>query len=252
MTRRFLLAALIAGIPGLHAQELPTVEAIMNRYIEVTGGKEVWSKRKSERVTMRIEYPAAGLSGKITRYSAEPGRYYSSMEMGAGLGAIEMGLSEGVAWQNSALIGPRILNGQERADMIREGTLNAALHWRRLYPKAVVEGVEVVDGEECYKVVMTPAEGRSVTRYFQKKSGLEVKLTTVVANQMGEIPVTITVSDYKNFGGVWAPARTTQKAAGQEFTLEVEDVQINPEIPAERFALPAEVQALAAKAGPRK
>ena len=75
--------------------------------------------------------------------------------------------------------------------------------------------METVDGQECYKVVLTPAEGKPETMYFQKKSGLAVKTTTVAVSPMGEIPVEVLVANYKNFDGVLAPAKTTQKAAGR-------------------------------------
>ena len=67
----------------------------------------------------------------------------------------------------------------ERAEAIREGNMNSTVNWRKLYPKVVNAGIETIDGEECYKVVMTPAEGKPITGYYQKKSGLQVKLTTV-------------------------------------------------------------------------
>jgi hypothetical protein len=64
---------------------------------------------------------------------------------------------------------------------------------------------------------------------------------------MGEIPVEVTVAGYKDFGGVLAPSKVTQKAAGQEFTITMEKVQVNAELPPDRFALPPEVRTLLEK-----
>jgi hypothetical protein len=252
MTRRIalitLLSGFLAGLPALHAADPPpTAESILDRYIEVTGGKQAYAKRKSEIINGTLDFTAQGIKGKIQRYSAEPDKYYATLDI-PGVGAIEMGVSGGIAWEKSAILGPRIKSGEEKAQSIREASLNASLNWRKLFPKVQVEGVETVDGEVCYKVLMSPPEGHSQTMYFQKKSGLAVKITTVATSQMGEVPVVVTVTDYKNFDGVWVPAKTTQKAAGQEFTISIESVQTNPEIPPDRFALPAEIKALAAKA----
>ena len=246
MTRRF--AVLLGGAFCVYgADALPSAESIMDRYVEVTGGKQAYAKRTSEIMSAKLDFPAAGIAGKITRYAAAPDKYYSVMEL-PGVGNIEMGFSEGVAWEKSAMLGPRIKSGSEMADAVREATLNATADWRKLYAKSAVEGTETVDGELCYKVVLTPADGRPMTMYFQKSSGLAIKMTTIASSgQMGEIPVTIIVTDYKNYSGVWAPARTTQKAAGQEFTIAIEKVDVNPEIPPEKFALPAEIKALVAK-----
>jgi zinc protease len=249
MNRRFLLIALAGGLfPGAHlsafaADPLPSPESILDRYVEVTGGKQVYEKRKSEIATGTLEYPAQGIKGTITRYETEPDNYYATLEI-PGIGKIEMGVNGDVAWENSAIMGPHIKSGEEKRQAIREATMNSTLYWRKLFPKVETAGVEMVDGQECYKVVLTPAEGNAETMYFQKKSGLAVKTTMVAVSQAGDIPVEVTVADYKNFGGVMAPAKVTQKAAGQEFTISIDKVQVNAEIPAERFALPPEIRAL--------
>jgi hypothetical protein len=251
MNRRLALVILVGGLPAVHAADpLPSAESILDRYVEVTGGKQAYAKRKSEIITGTLEFAAQGIKGAIKRYSAEPDKYYATLDI-PGIGLIEMGVSGGIAWEKSAIMGPRLKNGEEKAEAIREATLNSTLNWRKLYPKAETTGLETVNGEECYKVVMSPPEGHSQTMYFQKKNGLALKTTTVASSQMGEIPVSIIVSDYKNFEGVWVPAKVTQQSSGQEFIITIDSVEVNPEIPASRFALPAEVQALAAKAAAR-
>jgi outer membrane lipoprotein-sorting protein len=110
----------------------------------------------------------------------------------------------------------------------------------------------MVDGELCYKLVLTPAEGNPETMYFQKKSGLAVKITTIAVSQMGEVPFEVVSSDYKNFGGVSMPTKITQKAGGQEFTITIQDVKMNQPLAPDRFDPPAEIKALMAKAADKK
>jgi hypothetical protein len=229
------------------ADPLPSAESVLDRYVQVTGGKQAYEKRKSEIAHGTLEYASLGIKGSITRYAAEPDKYYASMDI-EGLGKVEMGVNGQVAWENSVLLGPRVKSGVERAEAIREGRLDSAVNWRKLYPKVEIAGIETIDGQECYKVVMTPAEGQPITGYYQKKSGLQVKLTTVAASQMGDIPVEMLASDYKNFGGILEPAKVIQKAGPQEFTITLERVEVNPDIPPEQFALPAEVRQLVDKA----
>ncbi|MBZ5676100.1 MAG: hypothetical protein LAP61_17805 [Acidobacteriia bacterium] len=250
MNRRVLILILAAGagVTSVYgADPLPSAESILDRYIQVTGGKQAYLKRKSEIAHGTVEYAAVGIKGSLTRYAAEPDKYYASLDID-GLGKVETGVNGEIAWENSALLGPRVKSGVERAEAIREGNMNSTANWRKLYPKVVNAGIETVDGEECYKVVMTPAEGQPITGYYQKKSGLQVKLTTVSTTQMGDIPVEMIASDYKNFGGILEPAKVIQKAGPQEFTMTLERVEVNPAIPPETFALPAEVRKLVDKA----
>ena len=168
------------------------------------------------------------------------------------MGKIESGINNGVAWDKNPMLGPRVKSGIERAQSLREDAFNFAIHWRELYPKAETVDVETLDGELCYKLVLTPAEGNPETMYFQKKSGLAVKTTTVAVGPMGDMPVESLASDYKSFGGVTMPTKMTQKAAGQEFTITIQDVKINQPLPADRFEPPAEIKALLNKAPEKK
>ena len=247
MNRRIAIAVLFGLVaPVFAADELPAGESLLDRYIEVTGGKAAYEKRKSEVVTGRLEFAALGIKGKMTRYAAEPDKYYSSTEIDQ-IGKVEMGVSGGVAWENSALLGPRVKSGEEKAQSLREARMNASYHWRDLYTKAETTGLEDVDGKPCYKVVVTPKEGKPETLYFEKDSGLLKKTTVIAASQMGDVQAEIIASEYKDFGGILVPAKATQKAAGQEFSIIIDNVAVNPEIPAERFELPAAIKALVDK-----
>jgi hypothetical protein len=253
MTRRIALALFAGGLTGgflYAADELPTPDSLIDRYVEVTGGKANYEKRVTEIMTAKLEFPALGLSAPVKRYSA-PNKYYSTVEM-PGIGTMEIGYTDGIAWEKSVAMGPRVKTGVERAEAIREATMNSTANLRKLYEKITVEGIESVDGEDNYKVVLEPKEGKPMVMMFQKKSGLVTKMVATAVSPMGEVPVEIKVSDYKNFGGVWVPAKTTQKAAGQEFTITIESVDVNTPIPPERFATPPEIKALAGKAATAK
>jgi hypothetical protein len=253
MKRHLILAALLGftSLSFAQTEPLPKPETILDHYIEVTGGKAAYEKRKNAIETGVLEFKVQGLKGPITRYSAEPTEEYSIIEL-EGVGKIEGGIHDGVAWEKSTIIGPRIKTGAEKTQTLREGTFNASLHWRELYPKVETAGTETIDGELCYKLVLTPKDGNSETIYFQKKSGLAVKTMTVAATQMGDVPFEATSSDYKTFGGVTIPTKVTQKVSGQEFTITISDVKINQPIPADRFELPAEIKALASKSTEKK
>lgn len=245
-----LLVSLVGGefaAPALAADEaLPTPDAIIARYIEVTGGQAAYEKRTSEIATGTVLYAAQGLKGTLERYSQAPDNSYTAIEF-TGVGKFEQGVENGVAWEKSNLLGPRVKSGAEKAQALREAVFNNELNWKKLYPKAETAGVETIDGEECYKVVLTPPDGKPETSYYQKKSGLVVKTTMTAVNQMGEIPVDESFSDYKNFDGVLMPTKLTQHAAGQEITMTIDSVKVNQPIPAGKFDLPADIKALLAK-----
>ena len=246
---RIALAAALAAAAGARlnaADDLPKAETILERYIEVTGGRAVYEKTHSEIATGSMEIAGMGIAGKVTLYSAEPNQNLTEIEI-TGIGKLLEGTDGKVAWSLSAMQGPHLKEGPERSMALREARFNAQLHWRDLYKQAETAGVESVEGQDCYKVVLTPAEGNPVTRYFDKQSGLLVKTAMTVKSPMGDIPVESMESDYRKEGGLLVAHKLVQKAASQQISFTVESVKFNAEIPKEKFEAPDEVKALMRK-----
>ena len=245
MTRRVAIFVVFSAFSGWTFADdaLPKAETILDRFVEVTGGKGAYEKRKSEIMTGHVEMTAQNVKGTLTRYSAPPDKSYTLMELD-GVGKIEEGSAGGVAWENNPMTGPRVKSGEEKAQSLREGMFNGQLNWQKMYVKAETTGLETIDGEECYKVVLTPAEGKPETTFYQKKSGLVVRTTTVASSPMGEFPVEQDVSDYKTFDGVLLPTKMVQKVAGQQIVFTIDAVKVNEQIAPDKFNPPAEIKAL--------
>ena len=245
MTRRVAIFVVFSACSGWTFADdaLPKAETILDRFVEVTGGKATYEKRKTEIMTGHVEMGAQNVKGTLTRYAAPPDKSYTVMELD-GVGKIEEGSAGGVAWENNPMTGPRVKGGEEKAQSLREAVFNGQLNWQKMYVKAETTGVESIDGEECYKVVLTPAEGKPETTFYQKKSGLVVRTTTVASSPMGEFPVEQDLSDYKTFDGVLLPTKMVQKVAGQQITFTIDTVKVNEQIAPDKFSPPAEIKAL--------
>jgi hypothetical protein len=70
-----------------------------------------------------------------------------------------------------------------------------------------------------------------------------------VSSQMGDVNAEILYDDYRKDGDVLSPHRLVNRAAQQEFIIQIDSVEVNPDLPKDRFDLPPEVQALVDKAG---
>lgn len=230
-----------AADPGL-----PNAGTIMDRYVEVTGGAAAYDKLHNEVTIIDMEFVGRGIKGTLTRYSDSSNNSYSTGQL-EGVGKLEEGVYNGQAWENSAMMGPRVKQGAENADAVRDGFFNASRYWRKLY-KAETTGIETVNGEDCYAVVLTPLTGgKPETMYMSKKTGYMVKLKRTVVSAMGEIPLEATASDYKRFGEIIYPGRLVQTFAGNEIAFTTVSVKTNQELPPDRFEPPAEIEKLIAK-----
>jgi hypothetical protein len=244
---KLALAILLSPVALFCADEaLPPAATILNRWIEVTGGRAALEKRHNQVQRGAIEFPAIGVKGTITLYEAEPNKNRVIAEVAA-IGKIESGNNGEVAWESSSVQGPRIKQGPERNEAMRDSTFNAALVWQKLYAKAETTAAETTEGHECYKVVLTPKEGNPTAEYFDKKSGLLVKTSATRTTSMGQITAEIVYEDYRKDGDLLSPHKLIQRAAGQEFQILVQSAEFNVDLPKDAFDLPPEVQALLKK-----
>jgi hypothetical protein len=228
------------------AQDLPKGETLLDKYIEVTGGKAAYAKVHSDMTTGTMEFKAMGMKGKVTSYAAEPDKKYSEVVL-EGLGKMQEGVSDGVAWSLSSMQGPHLKEGDEKAETLLQAKFNSDLNWRDQFKKVETVGIETVEGKECYKVVLTPVTGSPSTRWFDTKTNLLVKMSIVAKSPMGEVQSDSVVSEWKKEGEILMPHKIVSKVATVELVMTVDSVQHNPEIPKEKFEIPAEVQALIKK-----
>lgn len=243
MTRRNITLGLLFAAALGAADDLPKGETILDKYIEVTGGKAAHAKVKSDVSSGEMTLGAMGLKGKVMSYSQSPDKRVVEITL-EGIGKISEGSNGEIAWSHSAMQGPRLKEGDEKAEALLQGKHNADSQWRDLYTSAETKGVESVDGKECYKVVVTPKSGKPQTRWYDKQSGLLLKMVMTSRSPMGEIEVESFLSDYRKEGELLLPHKISNKMAGQEIAMTIDKVEQNVEIPKDRFEPPAEVKAL--------
>lgn len=240
MTRRlFGFLTLTAAVAA--AADLPKAETILDRYIEVTGGRAAYDKVHSE-----IEHGSMtinGITGTAVTYKAAPDKVLMEIEF-QGIGKMLDGSNGTVAWSSSALQGPHVKDGEEKDTALLMARFDGDVNWRDLYTKAETVGTEDVDGKTCYKIVMTPKAGKPMTRFYDKESGLLVKAIVTAKSAMGEVTVESTLDDYRKDGDILRAHKTTNKAMGQQFSVTVDKVEYNPDIPASKFDLPDDIKAL--------
>ena len=245
-----LLACLcLLGAQALPAQEtaaaskaeLPSGESIVDKYIEATGGVDAYKKLKN--LVIKGAFEAAGMKADVTIYKAEPNLMLTEATI-PGMGKMLEGVDGKIAWTYNAIQGPAI-----KKDEIAELTLiNAQFReeeWRAKFAKAENVDIEIVEGEECYKVLLTPKFGSDTsTNYYSSKTGLVVRIDTKVKSPMGDFTMQVIPKDYKKVGDLLMAHTSIQKIAGQEIKTVYTEVKTNVDIPKSTFEPPAEVKAL--------
>jgi len=239
-----LFAALL---PQGGAQDpLPKGEAIMDRYVAVTGGREAYEKRRTEVRTITMEVKGKDLRFAVTVYRAQPNKGYSISDI-PGMGKVEEGTDGEVAWGLTSARGAVIKQGTERDMALYGAVMNVDVRWREFFPTAETAGTENIDGRTCYKLLLTATDGNQHTRYYEKETGFLAKVVLKVTTPQGQFPVELLLYDYRPAGGVVQSHRSVKVLPGQEIESKLEKLETNVEIDPSRFALPEAVKALIEK-----
>ncbi len=220
---------------------LPSGEEIMERYIKKTGGREVLAKIKNRLIKGTIEI--GQFKGATIIYQARPNKYYTStkFEVDSATITVEQGTNGEVVWELHSMTGPRIIEGSEKALLLLQHNFDET-NYQQLYDKIECVGMEQVEGEICYKVVQTPKLAEPITVYYSKESGLAVKSTYTLEQQLEKIKIENLTSDYKEVGGILYSQHAVQKAMNIDTHIRVESIEHNIELPKDRFEPPEAIK----------
>jgi hypothetical protein len=240
-----LLILTTAAVSLIFAADLPSGESLLKRAIDKSGGAQAYARAKSVSMAGRVEMEGRNISGTATLLE-EGRKSYTAMEF-PGIGKVEEGYNGDTAWEDSALQGPRLLEGDEKAAAKRASTLWLIAAWREVFTEARTIGPADVDGKPAWQVEMVAKEGKPETWFFDRDSGLLVKTSGVLSTAMGDLATELTMSDFRTVDGILTPFAMTQKAMSQTILMRFDKITFNAAIPPNRFDPPDSVKSLRKK-----
>jgi hypothetical protein len=243
---RVTLGVVIAvGCVGLAVPraQVPSAETIIDKHVEATGGRARLHEIRTVVLAGTVELVGKGVKGTFRSYRAAPSSMFTVSDL-PGIGVFEDGSNGQVAWSRSSIGPPRLKEGEEKSIALRDAAFNLDLRWQEFFASAEVAGTENVNGQPCYRVVLTPKGGTPVMRFYSQKTGLLVGGRISFKTPQGDLVFGNLTGDYRPVGGVLTPHRVEQKIPGQDFVVLLESVTYNAIIPPDRFQIPPDVQAL--------
>jgi hypothetical protein len=237
---KLITSLLLASVA--FAADLPSGEKVLDQSLARSGGAAAYARVKSFVMTGTVEMTGHNINGPISIYQ-QGDKTYSVTEL-PGIGKIEEGCDGETAWEMNALQGARIKDGPEKVASMRAAKMTLLSTWRESYKSARTVGIENVDGKPAWKVEMTPKEGAPEMYYFDRKSALLVRMTQTLPTALGDIPVDVSLSDYRPVDGIQTPFAMVQKAMSQTLNMRFDKVTYNAKIEPTRFDLPLPVKAL--------
>lgn len=227
------------------AEKLPSGMDVINKFIDATGGKDAYQQRTSYITKGKFEIPMAGVTGDMTIYMQAPNKMAMNLDLGA-FGSQQTVTNGTDAWEISTMAGPRLLTDAERASLQRQAAFDSQTNPEKYYTS--IETVQKTEfaGEPAYEVTLTSKDGATVTQYYSVESSLLIGQSSKEQTQMGEVESTVTMSDYRDAGGVKVPFKTVIEipSMGMTQNLTITNVDTETEIDPAVFAMPDEIKQL--------
>lgn len=224
------------------AQGLPPAALVVEKYIQVIGGRDVAARFQTRHVQAEMAMPAMGMTATIESWSARPNRAFSKVDL-AGMMTITSGYDGTTAWMNSPMSGPKILDGPELRTALDNASFDNNVDFAKIFPTMQTVGERIVNGSPCWNVRMVSASGTEVQNCFDKQSGLLVGSIARQYTAMGETTADVVLGEYRDFDGLKLPTRTVVTVNDQQMITTIKSVTHEP-IADSVFALPAEIRAL--------
>jgi len=247
---KIVLVAFVANL-SVNVAIAQTVDEIIDKYFENTGGKAKWEALQGVKMTAKVS--AQGMEIPINIIQLKDGRQSTSYSFQG------MEFREGV-YDGTNLWGTNqmTMKAEKRDAESTENLKTTAsldfpdpfLNYAKKGYKAELIGKETVEGSETFKIKLTKKpikvdgkETESVSFYYFDTENFVplVMETEVKAGPAKGVVSQIKMSDYQEVNGLMFPFSMTQGAKGQPGgqTITLTAVELNPKVEASLFAFPA-------------
>ena len=219
---------------AVNKSPFPKPEALLDKYLTAIGGADALKK-----VTSRIQKGTITAFGNqkfpIDIFEKAPNQRVSvvhrkDMESFTGF--------DGKAGWMTVPGHVRMMTAQESDGAKMDADIALATHLSAMFSKLEVSDGDEIDGHASWLVVGQRDGKPDVRLFFDKQSGVLLRMVRYTDSPLGLNPLQIDFTDYRDSGGVKIPFRWTQARPGNRFTIQLESSEQNVPIDDAKFVPP--------------
>lgn len=219
------------------AAPIPSLEQILNHYLEAEGGRSAWLRLTSRVTTGTIEVPSANLSGTIELREKAPDRILSEIRIAGAL--FQQAFDGTMGWADDPQNGLRELSGAELSEERRDADFYHPLNVKKLYTKLTVIGTEKIGDRDAYEVEADVPEGDPDKIYFDAASGLPVRIISHRHSPTGVVDFREDFDDYREVDGIKRPFTIHEISGETVLTIHITEIRSNVLLDDSAFTKPA-------------
>lgn len=207
---------------------------ILEKYLAAVGGADAVKK-----IASRVEKGSASMAGHqvpIEIFALGPDKRASVMHMPGGDSVTAFDGRSG--WLGNPGHPARPMNSSEADGARLDADLYLPVRLKEIFNEFQVGPSEKI-GDKDVSLVRALRPGKPpVKLYFDKQSGLLVRMIRYGDTPLGLLPAQIDYTDYRDSGGVKIPFRWTLARPNGEFTIQVDKAEQNVPVDASMFTSP--------------
>ena len=213
---------------------LPTIDEVLNKYVEALGGTAAINAVNSRVIKGTLDIPGVSRGGSFETYAQAPNKMLTVIQAHP-IGTQKVGFNGRAGWGWTSA-GTRVLKNQELTSLQREAEFYGPLKLKSLYKKLTLAGTSKIGYREVYVIDCQPATGTTVDRvYIDTKTFLPARLNSVITLGTISAPVEIYLDDWREVDGIKIPFSMSQRFPKLTLSFTLKEVKHNVPIDAKLF-----------------
>jgi hypothetical protein len=226
------------------AREGPSADQILDKYIQALGGAQRLAGLKSYVATgTAVGYERLGGGGEVRIYAKFPDQRTTIIEFKdhPDRGDSTRTFNGRAGWIRTprALLKEYELTGSELDGTRLDAQLSFPSQIKLIFTNLHAGFPDSVNGHDVEVVQGNGPRGLLATLYFDRESGLLVRLVRYSRSPIGRVPTQVDYSDYRDVGGIKFPFQYVFSWLDGKDSFKLTEVKTNVPIDAARFEKPA-------------
>jgi zinc protease len=222
------------------ADSMPTVDQVLDKYVQALGGKATIEKMTTVVITGKVDVPSTGETGSMETYRKAPNKEMQMINVPSN-GPSQRGFDGTAGWNWDPDSGPSDMNPADLAAMKLESDFYRDIRLKELYPKISLKNKEKVGDREAYVVEAPHEDGSSEKMYFDTESGLLIQSEVPIdVPDEGKTVVNSKYEDYREVEGLKVPFTIRQSSADFDYVIKVSEVKYNVPVDDAKFKKPTQ------------
>ena len=213
-----------------------TVDQIAEKYVTALGGDEAIRKVTSRVLTGKIL--TGGSETPIEVIVKAPNKRISVTHMSGG-GESYTAFDGTGGWLGNTGRPAREMSAPESGASSLDAEFYLALRLKEIFPQLRRGRPEEIGGVLCETLIGSGPGRPPVRLYFDRNSGLLMRMVRYAETPVGRNPTQIDYADYRDAGGAKIPFRWTLSRPNGRFTIQIAEAKVNVPVDDARFAKPA-------------